>query len=208
MTEPHARLRIELQEIEPKVLRRVDVPLSSTLLALHRIIQITFDWWDYHLFEFLVGDRCYGEPMADADPDDRRVYRAAGMRLRTLVDRGIDTFLYVYDFGDDWRHDIIIESIGDGEAGVEYPAFVDGERRAPPEDVGGVSGFMEFLEAVLDPLHEEHEGMVTWYGKAFDPVDIDEPRIRVGLSALAARRRGALQRHRRRPTDSAAQALQ
>ena len=158
MTEPHARLRIELQEIEPKVVRRVDVPLSSTLLALHRIIQITFDWWDYHLFEFLVGDRRYGEPMADADPDDRRVYRAAGIRLRTLVDGGIDTFLYVYDFGDDWRHDIVIESVGDGETDVEYPTFVAGERRAPLEDVGGVPGFMEFLEAVLDPLHEGTRG--------------------------------------------------
>lgn len=54
----------------------------------------------------------------------------------------------MYDFGDDWRHDIFIESVGDGEADVEYPAFVDGERRSPPEDVGGVTGFMEFLEAV------------------------------------------------------------
>ena len=99
MIEPVARLRIELQEIEPKVFRRVDVPLTSTLLTLHEIIQITFDWWDYHLFEFEVRDRVYGEPMANDDLLDRRVYRAAGVRLRTLIDRGVERFLYVYDFG-------------------------------------------------------------------------------------------------------------
>ena len=198
MTEPVARLRIELQEIQPRVFRRMDVPLSSTLLALHGIIQITFDWWDYHLFEFRVGDRLYGKPMEDDDFYDRRVYRAAGIRLGTLIDRGVERFLYVYDFGDDWRHDIFIESVGDGEADTEYPAFVDGERRAPPEDVGGVMGFMGFLEAVLDPLHAEHDEMVTWYGKPFDPADIDERGIRLQLSALAARRRGALSKHGRR----------
>ena len=205
MNEPIARVRIELREIEPKVFRRVDVPLSSTLQALHEIIQITFDWWGYHLFEFDVGDRIYGEPMFDDDLIDRRVYKAAGIRLRTLIDRGVERFLYTYDFGDDWRHDIFIESVGDGEADIEYPAFVDGERRAPPEDVGGVTGFMEFLEAALDPLHEEHEPMVTWYGKPFDPGDIDERWMRLRLSTLAARRRGALMRHRgtarQRPPD-------
>lgn len=55
---------------------------------------------------------------------------------------------------------------------------------------------MEFLEAVLDPLHEDHEQMVTWYGKPFDPRDIDERWTRLRLSTLAARRRGALSRHR------------
>ena len=55
-----------------------------------------------------------------------------------------------------------MESVGDGEADVDYPAFVDGERRCPQDDVGGVPGFMQFLEAALDPLHEEHEQVVTW----------------------------------------------
>ena len=78
----------------------------------------------------------------------------------------------------------------------DYPAFVDGERRCPPEDVGGVPGFMDFLEAALDPLHVEHNEVVTWYGKPFDPVDLDERWLRLRLATLAARRRGALARHR------------
>ena len=196
MTEPVARLRIELREIEPRLWRRVDVPLSSTLLALHDIIQIAVGWTDSHLFEFVIGDRVYGEPLPEDDFWDRHVYKAAGIRLKTLIERGVERFLYVYDFGDDWRHDICIESVGDGEADVDYPAFVDGERRCPPEDVGGVPGFMDFPEAALDPLHVEHNEVVTWYGKPLDPVDLDERWVRLRLATLAARRRGALARHR------------
>ena len=71
-----------------------------------------------------------------------------------------------------------------------------GQGRSPPEVVGGVPGFMQFLEAALDLLHEEHNEMVTWYGKPFDPVDIDQRWVRLRLATLAARRRGALKRHR------------
>ncbi len=196
MIEPVARLRIELHEIEPKVWRRVDVPLSSTLLALHDIIQVTFGWMSSHLFEFEVGDRVYADPMLEDDLFGQQVYKATGIRLKTLVERKAERFLYVYDLGDSWRHDISIESVRDGEADVDYPAFVGGERRGPPEDVGGVVGFMEFLEAALDPLHEEHQAMVRWYGKPFDPLDIDESGIRLMLSSIAARRRGPLKSHR------------
>jgi len=73
---------------------------------------------------------------------------------------------------------------------------VDGARRGPPEDVGGPPGFMEFLEAVLDPGHEEHARMTEWCGGQFDPKDIDETWIRSVLKMYAARRRGPLASHR------------
>ena len=195
MIEPIARVRIELQEIEPTVWRRVDVPLSSTLLALHDFVQFAFCWTDSHLFEFELGDRRYGQPEYDRYGDER-LYKAASIRLKTVVDRGIDQFLYVYDFGDDWRHDIFIEGVRDGERDVDYPAFVAGERRGPPEDVGGVTGFMVFLEASRNPLHEEHEAVVRWYGRRFEPDDIDEQRVRMSFAMAAGRRRGPLMSHR------------
>ena len=165
MIEPIARIRIELQEIEPKIWRRVDVPLSSTLLALHDFIQFAFLWTDSHLFEYKIGDRRCGQPEYDRYADER-LYKAASIRLKRVVDRGIEQFLYVYDIGDNWRHDLFIEEIRDGEPDVDYPVFVEGERRGPPEDVGGVTGFMEFLEAMLNPLHEEHESVARWYGRS------------------------------------------
>ena len=165
-------------------------------MALHDIIQVAFRWNDAHLFEFEIGDKVYGERLPDDEFLERRVYQARSLRLGTLIDRGVARFLYVYDFGDDWRHEVIIEKVFDGEPGIDYPAFVDGARRTPPEDVGGAPGFMDFLEATLLPTHPEHERMREWYGGAFDPRDIEEKWIRGILSVLAARRRGPLASHR------------
>ena len=123
MIEPIARVRIELREIEPTLWRRVDVPHTSTLLALHDIIQVTVGWTDSHLFEFVVDDRVYSEPLPDDELFERKVYNAAGIRLRTLIDRGVERLLYVYDFGDDWRHDVLIEDVRDGAPDIDYPAF-------------------------------------------------------------------------------------
>ena len=100
MMEPIARIRIGLREIEPTIRRRVDVRLSSTQLALHDIIQVTFGWTGSHLFEFRVGDRVYGEPVPEDESCKRKVCKAADIRLKTLIGRGVERFLYVYDFGD------------------------------------------------------------------------------------------------------------
>ena len=94
------------------------------MLALHDIIQVTVGWTDSHLFEFVVGDRVYSEPLPDDELFERKVYNAAGIRLRTLIGRGVERLLYVYDFGDDWRHDVIIEDVRDGAPDIDYPAFV------------------------------------------------------------------------------------
>ena len=116
-------------------------------------------WADSHLFEFVIGDRVYGEPLPDDDFWGRHVYKTAGIRLKTLSSVAWSASSNVYDFADDWRQDIFIESVGDREADVDYPAFVGGgERRCPPEDVG-VPGFMQLLEAALDPLHVEQRGV-------------------------------------------------
>ncbi|MFP1646816.1 plasmid pRiA4b ORF-3 family protein, partial [Pontitalea aquivivens] len=140
-----ARVRIELERTDPVVWRELDLPLSTTLATLHDIIQVVMRWQDYHLHEFLVGDKIYGEPDPDDDLYERKVYKEKGMRLATLIERDLRDFLYVYDFGDNWRHRITIGDVRQGEPGAEYPRFVAGARRAPPEDVGGITGFEEFL---------------------------------------------------------------
>lgn len=196
MIEPVARIRIELDGTEPPVWRAVDVPLSATLFALHDIIQVAMRWQDYHLFEFVIGERVYGEPHPDDVMYERKVFKAKGIRLATLIERGVRQFLYVYDFGDNWQHRIIIEEVREGDADTEYPAFVAGERRAPPEDVGGTTGFEAFLEAIGDPQHEDHDQLLEWCGGSFDPADIDERHVRMILGDFAARRRGPLKSHR------------
>lgn len=197
MTETITRVRIELEGTEPLVWRELDLPLSTTLATLHDIIQVVMRWQDYHLHEFIVGDRVYGVPDPDDIFDERRVYQEKNIRLGTLMERGVSDFLYVYDFGDYWRHRITMHAAQQGDPDIEYPRFISGARRAPPEDVGGLTGFEEFLEAMADPEHDQFQQMLDWYGEVFDPEDVDARWITMIIQDnFAARRRGPLKSHR------------
>lgn len=185
--EQFAKLRISLADIAPKIWRRVEVSIDMNLKGLHDVIQAVMDWRDYHLFEFHVGDKIYGRP----EPDDdygREVLQARLAKLHSLLRNGIKRFEYVYDFGDDWEHLIVIEAVADADPALKYPRFLDGARRAPPEDVGGVPGYYDFIEAVTNPRHREHRQMVEWYGGPYDPDDIGLFELRLRLGQIAKRR--------------------
>ena len=122
-----------------------------------------------------------------AGRDLRKAYEQAGEYFDALPERERPRFILVSDFQTFELHDL------DERETVTFP-LADGARRCPPEDVGGPPGFMEFLEAVLDPGHEEHAPMTEWYGGPFDPEDIDETYIRGVLKMYAARRRGGSRR--------------
>jgi hypothetical protein len=85
-------------------------------------------------------------------------------------------FHYDYDFGDNWQHKLEVEKVLQPEPGVHYPRCVTGKRKCPPEDCGGVWGYSDFLEAIQNPDHPEHEAMLEWVGGEFDPetFDVDE----------------------------------
>lgn len=81
-------------------------------------------------------------------------------------------FQYEYDFGDSWKHDILVEKILLPEQAAKYPVCIAGKRARPPEDVGGTWGYARFLEAIADPEHEEHESYLVWVGR-FDPEEFN-----------------------------------
>jgi len=190
MTETVARLHIALADTDPVIWRRVDVPVDANLKMLHDVIQGAMGWLDYHLWEFEAGDRRYGVP--DPDWEDDSLLAAKNSKLKTLLDRDIRQFLYTYDMGDNWEHIVTVEAVRDGEPGTKYPRYVEGERRAPPEDCGGTPGFEAFLEAIADPKHPEHEEVTEWYqgchGMAFDPAAIDEREAKFRIGTIAKRR--------------------
>jgi hypothetical protein len=159
--ETYARICISLQEIEPRIWRRVDVPVGMSLKGLHDVIQAVIGWGDYHLFEFRIGDRLYGVP-APGEDYGRKVLHAKSVKLASLVAKGVRRFEYVYDFGDHWQLAIEIEETGQTDADLWYPRFVDGARRGPPEDVGGVPGYAHFLKAVSNPRNREHRELTEW----------------------------------------------
>ena len=181
--EPIARVRISLKEIEPEIWRQVEVPLGLSLKGLHDVIQAAMGWQDYHLFEFRIGEKLYGIP----DPE-RDVLQAKLVKIETIVAKGFDCFDYVYDFGDDWEHAIVIEAIGPADPALKYPRFIDGARRGPPEDVGGIPGYYNFLDIAAKPRHRDHRHLIEWYGGPYDPEDIDLLQTRLRLGAIAKRR--------------------
>ena len=188
MTDQIARIRITLEDMKPAIWRRVELPVTTSLKTLHLAIQACMLFENYHLFQFDIGDAAYGIRFDDDDAFMVRTRDAAHMRINKLVERGITSFTYTYDFGDNWRHRIEIEEISSTIPGTNYPRFVDGERRAPPEDVGGTPGFEEFLEAMSKPRHPERKSMIEWYGRPFDPADISPDEISARMAKLAKRR--------------------
>jgi len=105
--------------------------------------------------------------------------------LSDVVRKERQKFIYSYDFGDDWRHEVLIEKISEVETGQQYPICLAGARACPPEDVGGAWGYEGYLEALGDPTHEQHDEFLEWAG-AFDPEKFDAEAVN--------RRFGAMQR--------------
>jgi hypothetical protein len=123
---------------------------------------------------------------------DGELTAAKNVKLATLIDRGIRDLTFTYDMGDDWRHTIVVEAVGPGQPATKYPRYIGGARRAPPEDVGGIPGFENFLDAIASPQHPEHTEIIDWhfegYGCAFNPNIVDELAAKLRIGEIAKRR--------------------
>ena len=106
-------------------------------------------------------------------------------RLDELLLKPRDSLAYVYDWGDDWRHRVILEKIGPVLTAPIQPSCIAGKRKCPPEDVGGVGGYQEFLDAIFDPAHEDHSRFLTWNGGYFQAEEFD---VKAVNAVLAGRR--------------------
>ena len=191
MTTPDniAVLRIELEDIDPLIWRRVAVRTSMNLKAVHRVIQAAMGWLDYHLWEFTADGIKYGTLLPD-DPDwNERIEDAAKAKLSALLTTGVREISYVYDIGDNWQHRIIVERLKAAEPGAQYPQFLGGERRCPPEDCGGFPGYYEFLDDIVSKGSKKRGAAFKWYGTPYNPDDIGEQKIITALKRLANAKR-------------------
>ena len=180
------QFKITLNDTKPPIWRRIQVK-DCTLDKLHEHIQTAMGWTNSHLHQFKIGGLLYGDPqlLLEGFEDDPEVINSLDTRLHDIVpeDGKGFKFEYEYDFGDGWEHEVLFEGCLRAEKGVRYPLCVEGERACPPEDVGGTYGYQEYLEAMADPEHEEHESFMEWSGP-FDPEAFD------ALKATKMMRRG------------------
>ena len=173
-------IKITLTGSKPPIWRRLCVPGEITLDRLHDVIQIIMGWQECHLHCFEIGGQRYTEAPEDVSTDGQE---EGDFRLCDLVPRAKTKFSYEYDFGDRWQHTLIVDAIDAVPTGHRAcVGCLDGKRSCPPEDVGGLDRYYEFLAALDDPQHPEHEGYQEWCGGHFDPkaFDIDEVNLELG----------------------------
>ena len=192
------QLKVSLRGIRPPIWRRVQVPATSTLAELHGILQSVLGWTNSHLHDF----ECRGEHYGMPSPEDFvEVIDEAGVRLGDLGLRARSRIRYLYDFGDSWEHDIVVEQTLDVDPDVTYPLCLAGKRACPPEDCGGVGGYENLIEALnraADPNQKASRGdreFVKWAGP-FSPEHFSLDEANGSLRAVGNGRRLA----KRQPT--------
>jgi len=170
------QLKVSIDGIEPPIWRRLKVPSKMTFDDLHNVMQAAFGWLSYHLYGF-GGD---GFAVHDDRLDD--VYDLPGAKpvARYTSDTPIDELLaihdrciYTYDYGDNWRHEVVVEKRTPPEKRPVAPTCLDGARHRPPEDVGGVGGYQDFLKTISKKGPSALE-MLAWAekdtgGRRYDP---------------------------------------
>jgi len=179
-----AKLRVELEGIQPLIWRRVAVPTSMKLNALHKVVQTAMGWLDRHLWMLTAGDRNYGIFIPGDDDWNARINDAETTTLAMILSGGLKEFGYVYDFGDNWEHRIIVENVKPAEQQTSYSEFLGGERRCPPEDCGGIPGYYDFLDKITAKQGKKRKTALDWYGGPYDPDGIDEQQIVMNLQLI------------------------
>lgn len=164
------RLKVTLHGIDPLIWRRFLVPGDITLQRLHDVLQAVMGWTDSHLHQFESKGVLYGVP--DHELGVNRVSESK-TTVDQLLRRPKDRLTYDYDFGDSWEHDVVLEAILPPESDVALPFIEAGERACPPEDVGGIPGYADFLEILADPQHPAHQDTLEWVGGSFNPQYFD-----------------------------------
>lgn len=198
-----AVLKVELELGEYQAWRRIIVPLNYSFRELHNIIQKLYNWQDYHLHDFFVyseekdeskwlnhseyhpdGYKAvlnltmnqenleYNKYELNYEEEDFELAVENEFKLKDLLPARIK---YNYDYGDNWQHFLETEKIIE-DYNSNKPTLLDGAGTAPPEDVGGVGGFSEFMQIIANPDHEEYEMMNEWAEsqsfKEYDPEEI------------------------------------
>ncbi len=183
------QLKVTLRDTNPPIWRRVVVDGGETLAHLHSVIQAAFGWWDAHLHAFEIDDESYGIPHVDdwtPVKDERRV------SIDQTLGEGGRRARYIYDFGDHWEHDIVVEKTTPANDDTVVPDCIGGARACPPEDCGGPWGYRELLEILADPTHPEYAERREWLDHPIYPDEFDMDRFELDFERQVSLERQGL----------------
>lgn len=169
------QFKITLLDAKPAIWRRIQVQ-DCTLDKFHEHIQTAMGWTNSHLHQFEIKGARYGDPeLLDDDFEDFECVDSTTTNLSDILPKSGKrfTFKYEYDFGDGWGHEVVFEGNPPSDPKVKYPLCLEGERACPPEDCGGVWGYVDFLEAIGNKKHAQHRELLRWIGGRFDSEAFD-----------------------------------
>ncbi|MBU4487172.1 MAG: plasmid pRiA4b ORF-3 family protein [Candidatus Delongbacteria bacterium] len=171
------QIKITLKDSDPKIWRRIIISSGLLLPDLHKVIQTSMGWTNSHLHQFIKGKKYYldeYDEMESAFGDRCIVYNK--VKISDVLIKEKEKFEYEYDFGDGWRHEILLEKILQADKKFNYPVCIEGKMSCPPDDCGGIGGYYDMLDIIRDPKNKEYEETIDWLGGDFDPeyFNIDE----------------------------------
>ena len=183
---PLYQLKITLKWSKPPIWRRVVVRADMTLDRLHQVMQLVMGWTNSHLHQFVAGRACYGVLDPEMGDVDDETLDEGDFVVADLASAAKTGFIYEYDFGDGWRHEVRVEKVLPPDAGFKHPICMGGANACPPEDCGGMQGYYGLLEALGNPKHPEHEDLTEWIGGPFDAGEFDLAGTNRRLRSLSA----------------------
>ncbi|PLS82701.1 MAG: hypothetical protein CYG60_23820 [Actinobacteria bacterium] len=177
------QLKISLREISPMIWRRLLVSDDTPLVELHEVIQLAMGWEGYHLWRFTANGREYGHAYGEDLTSEAHETILSDLNLRPR-----QRFLYDYDFGDYWQHEIRVEKTLEPGPRKSYPTCIGGKRACPLEDCGGPWTYQELLHLAGSPFGDyERRQAREILGRSFDPEAFDRRRVNALLKELARR---------------------
>ena len=172
------QIQISLSGVNPKIWRRILIQSDMVLSDFHKIIQTTMGWTNSHLHQFIKNEICYSERLPDdISWEEMGNVDYLNMKLLNLLEKEEERILYEYDFGDGWKHELILEKILPGDNELEFPTCLAGKMNCPPEDCGGIRGYSNLLEILKDLHHEEYDSYIVWLGGEFYPEYFDKDKV-------------------------------
>jgi hypothetical protein len=183
---PLFQLKITLKWSKPPIWRRVVARADMPLDRLHSLLQIAMGWTNSHLHQFILGRAFYGQPDPQSAGLGCEMLNEKRYTAADLAPAAKKKFIYEYDFGDGWQHEVKLEKILPPDLAFKHPVCLAGENACPPEDCGGIPGYYNLLEILADPKHPEHADMKEWIGGEWDAESFDLNEVNAVLKRLKA----------------------